>query len=145
MQMKLYKAYFSTMKSLIQRDQHFLNLLKQTDSNKISTYELSNIARVLSKSNDNNESTLKQFDEIVLNQAKNLDAQELRQVTSFYVMSNRNDKFVYYELNQRYKKLNLKGIDFYNRGKIHSFWLRLFGLRNKFINLVSKFSGVSLK
>lgn len=143
--MKIYRAYFSTLNALKQRDQHFLNLLKQTDFKNIGTNELSNIARVLSKTNENNDVMLKAFDEMVINQAKNLDAQELRQITSFYVMTNRNEKFVFYELNQRYKKLNIKNIDWYNRGKIHTFWLSLFSLRNKFIRVLSSFSGVSLK
>lgn len=143
--MKIYRAYFSTLNALKQRDQHFLNLLKQTDFKNIGTNELSNIARVLSKTNENNDVMLKAFDEMVVNQAKNLDAQELRQITSYYVMTNRNEKFVFYELNQRYKKLNIKNIDWYNRGKIHTFWLSLFGLRNKFIRILSSLSGVSLK
>lgn len=135
---------FSTINAIKQRDLYFKNLLlsKQT----LTPNELSNIARVLVKIGSIEEEN-KRFDEHALTLSKELDNQQLRQVMSYYIFTKRDNKFVFYELNQRFKSVGYK--DFVpkqnNLGYISRTYHLLFDIRNKFFKLVSNVTGIKLQ
>ena len=138
--------FVSAKELILQRDQHFRSILLKKE--KLSSSELSNVARVLYKNKCNiTEEESKRFDDQAMILVKTLDNQELRQVISYYTFTNKVNKFVNYEINQRYKTVGFK--DFTN---VHvgndiqaKFYLFLFGIRNNFYKILSKVSGLSFK
>ena len=115
---------------------------------KLTANELSNVARVLYKNKSNiTDEEVKRFDDQALILSKSLDNQQLRQVMSYYIFTNKVNKFVNYELNQRYQVVGLKDYTTMHVGNNiqAKFFLFLFGIRNGFFKLLSKVSGVSLK
>ncbi len=136
-----------TTKEIInQRDQHFRSLLLKKE--KLTSNELSNVARVLYKNKNNiTEEEARKFDDQALLLTKSLDNQQLRQVISYYVFTNKVNKFVNYEINQRYKTIGLKDYTQVHVGNDvqAKFFLFLFGIRNGFFKILSKVTGLSLK
>lgn len=138
--------FSSTKQLILQRDQHFRSILLQKEN--LTPNELSNVARVLYKNKTNiTEEEAKRFDDQALVLTKSLDNQQLRQVMSYYIFTNKVNKFVNYEINQRYNVVGLKdytGVHVGNNIQA-KFFLFLFGIRNGFFKLLSKVSGLSLK
>lgn len=140
------KCFTSTRDLVSQRDQHFRSLLLSKPN--LSTVELSNVARVLYKNKSSiTDEEAKRFDDQALVLTKSLDHQQLRQVMSYYVFTNKVNKFVNYEINQRNRIVGLKDYTSVHVGSnIQSkFYLYLFGIRNCFFKILSKATGLSLK
>lgn len=135
---------FSTINKINERDNYFRSLLKKE---KLNANELGNIARVLTKQPNLEEFEIKKFDDQTVALAKQLDYLQLRQVINYYAMTNRENKFVFYELNQRYKQVGLQDYThIINRNTIHTkVILFLFGLRNNLFNIASKITRINLK
>jgi len=141
----LNKKCFSSLRQIQERDLYFRDLL--TTKEGLNSNELANIARVLGKANSDSitKEEEKKFDSLVVENSKNLDRQELRQVINYYFIHNKNHPAAFYELNQRYQKVGLKDYVPQNNSVQAKFWLALFGLRNKFIGKLSCFTGLNLK
>lgn len=137
---------FSTLNLIKERDNQFRSLLLSQET--LTTNELSNIARVLRKNRDVKVEEEKKFDEQALALTKKLDTEELRQVINYYVTLEKENKFVFYEINQRYQQVAPKD---YTNELIKSdciqvkTWLSIFQLRNRLFRCFSNKTGILLK
>lgn len=138
--------FSSTLNQIKARDQFYRDLL--LTNNSLSENELSNIARVLVKDASSiTEEEVKKFDDQALALAKNLDNQQLRQVISYYVFTNKTNKFVFYELKERNDKIGLKDYihDIREEGLIQKAYVSAFQFRNCLFNSISKITGIKLR
>lgn len=142
--LQIFKNNFSNV--IKERNNYYRELLKSKDSNSFTPDELGNIARVLYKSDNILEEEIKKFDEISLNLVKILDNQQLRRVMNFYIFTNRQNKYVFYEIKERNKLIALKDYTpcLQKESGIQSAYIKLFHLRNRFFKYFSKVSGIEL-
>lgn len=140
------RRYISTVELIKQRDNHFRSLLLTKEN--LTTDELANIARVLTKSNQeitNDEMT--KFDNAAISLSKSLDNQELRQVMSLYVFKQKSNKFVFYELKERQSQVGLKDytpkLD--KESRVTTGYVKAFQLRNQLFSFISNITGLRLK
>lgn len=143
--LQIFKNNFSNL--IKERNNYYRELLRTKDSTSFTPEELGNIARVLYKSDNVPEDEIKKFDEISLNLVKKLDNQQLRRIMNFYIFTNRQNKYVFYEIKERNKLIVLKDYtpSLQKESSIQSAYIKLFQIRNRFFKYFTKVSGIDLK
>lgn len=141
------KTRNATYQLVIDRDNYFKNLLNEKSD--LSAHELTNIARIISKENIRSidKDNLKKFDSQVLKYVNSMDIQQLRQIMSFYALSNYENSSVFYEIKERLKVVGYNNyvLEQSKQSSIQKSYLALYRFRNKFFSLVNNFTGLQIK